>query len=57
MPRLAAIIIRQKAKTDNAGKNRVHSCFLCDAMAKIRPNGPFWNRQPNRGKPDNENDA
>ena len=39
MPRLAAIIIRQKAKTANAGKNRVCSCFLCDAMVKIRPNG------------------
>ena len=54
MPRLAAIIIRQKAKTANAGKNRVGSCFLCDAMAKIRPNGPFWNRQPEMGKPDNK---
>ncbi|MDC0966697.1 hypothetical protein OAS46_03415 [Alphaproteobacteria bacterium] len=23
-------------------------------MAKIRPNGPFWNRQPEMGKPDNK---
>tara|TARA_B100001059_G_scaffold143537_1_gene143488 strand:- start:384 stop:515 length:132 start_codon:yes stop_codon:yes gene_type:complete len=23
-------------------------------MVKIRPNGPFWNRQPKMGKPDNE---